>query len=336
MRLSIVHPRELGEADLVRWRQYISDDGLGSPFLTPTFTLTVGAHREASRVAVLEDDGGRVAYFPFDVDRERVGLPFGGGMSDAQALIGPPDFECDLPDLVQRLGVREWRFDHVVPGQERFAPYRHSLHGSPVIDLTRGHDTYVREVRESSSVLQQIARFRRNLVRDAGEVSVVWDSGRAADVDTLVAWKAAQYVETGVRDLFAEPWRAAVLHDLVAAGDDECRGVVGALKIGDRPIALHLCLVRGEILHSWFPSYDQEYGKYSPGLILLLDQAEKASSHGIGTIDLGRGDQRYKLRVANSSYQVAEGRIPARSAWFRAAILGRHPGWLLRRLKLRS
>ena len=335
MRVSIVHPRELGDADLVRWRRYIGDDGLGSPFLTPTFALTVGAHDGASRVAVLEDGAGRVAYFPFDVDEERVGLPFGRGMSDAQAFIGPPDFECDLPDLVQRLGVREWRFDHVVPGQERFAPYRHSLHGSPVLDLKRGHDAYVREVRESSNVLKQIARFRRNLVRDAGEVSVVWDTARAADVDTLVAWKAEQYAKTGARDLFAEPWRAAVLHDLVAAGNAECRGVVGALKIGDRPIALHLCLVRDEILHSWFPVYNEEFAKYSPGLILLLDQAAEAASHGIGTIDLGRGDQPYKLRVANSSYEVAEGRVAARSAWSRAVILARHPGWLLRKLKLR-
>jgi CelD/BcsL family acetyltransferase involved in cellulose biosynthesis len=333
LRLSIVHPREVTGSALARWDAYTSaDPALAGPFLTSTFVQVIGRHRAVARVAVL-DDGERIAYLPFEADRERVGHLFGGGLSDQQALIGPPDFECDLPAVVRGLQVRELRFDHLVGPMTPFAPYVSSRHPSYVIDVSCGYAAYERDRASSSNVLKQAAAGQRRLGRDHGDVEVVWDSVDPRDLELLVRWKEQQYRRTGVRDVFADPWVLDVLRELRARDHPDCSPRLAVLRAGGRVVALHLGLARAGVLASWFPVYDPDFHAVSPGNILMHALAEMAPEHGIESIDLGRGTQQYKERFANSSYEVAEGRVPARGGAFRAAVLVRHPGWLGRRIR---
>src|SRR5205085_684232 len=62
-------------------------------------------------------------------------------------------------------------------------------------------------------------------------------------------------------------------------------------------------------LHWWYPCYCYDLARYSPGLILLLHLAQCAPDFGIRTIDLGKGNEPYKLRVRTSQVLVAEGAV---------------------------
>ena len=64
-----------------------------------------------------------------------------------------------------------------------------------------------------------------------------------------------------------------------------------------------------KVLHYWFPAYDRDYARYSPGVILLAELARAAPGLGIDTIDLGKGDADYKRRFATGGVQLLEGRI---------------------------
>jgi CelD/BcsL family acetyltransferase involved in cellulose biosynthesis len=333
LRLSIVHPRELTPSDLTRWESYTSADSrLAGPFLTPTFAQVIGRHRAEARVAVL-DDSEQIAYLPFEADRERVGHLFGGGLSDQQALIAPSGFECELPALVRRLQVRELRFDHLVGPLEPFETYVRSRHSSLVIDVSRGYAAYERERAAASGVLRKTASKRRRLVRELGEVEVMWDSPDPEHLALLVRWKEEQYRRTGVRDVFADPWVLDVLRELRAMDHPDCRTRLAVLRADGRVVALHLGLARAGVLASWFPAYDPDCYAFSPGNVLLQAMAEMAPQHGTESIDLGRGTQEYKERFANAGYEVAEGRVPAHGGAFRATVLVRHPGWLGRRMR---
>jgi CelD/BcsL family acetyltransferase involved in cellulose biosynthesis len=79
-------------------------------------------------------------------------------------------------------------------------------------------------------------------------------------------------------------------------------------------VAVHLGLLGKDRLSWWFPAYDPDFGRYSPGLILLLDLINEASSRGIPLVDLGRGEHDYKLRVTSQFYEVAAGEVPAAGA----------------------
>ena len=61
--------------------------------------------------------------------------------------------------------------------------------------------------------------------------------------------------------------------------------------------------------HWWFPTYDVAVDKYSPGLLLLLEMARRASMKGVTRIDLGFGDARYKRAFANFATTLYVGSI---------------------------
>jgi len=88
---------------------------------------------------------------------------------------------------------------------------------------------------------------------------------------------------------------------------------------------VHFSMQSGDRLHSWFPAYDASLARHSPGACQLLFMAQHAAEHGVDCIDLGKGDEEYKLMFASGSVALGEGTIETRrlaaamrSGWRRA------------------
>jgi len=60
-------------------------------------------------------------------------------------------------------------------------------------------------------------------------------------------------------------------------------------------------------LHYWFPTFNDEYRKYSPGGVLLLHIAKELSKDNVEYIDLGKGEDTYKAKFSNDQIVLAEG-----------------------------
>jgi CelD/BcsL family acetyltransferase involved in cellulose biosynthesis len=309
----VLRPGELSGAERDIWDAFLrADPSLASPFLTPAFALAVDAARDDARVAVVGEPGSPDAFFAFSASPDGVGAPIGATICDAQALIACDGFDWDPPELVRDAGLTSWSFDHLVATQQPFARFHRELHSSPLVDLGSGHDSYLADVRaRSKDVLAQVARRRRKLGREVGDVVVEWQAHDEAALDTLLAWKSAQYRDTGVWDRFDQPWIVDVVRALAETSSDGLTGLLSTLRAGDHLVAVHFGLLGRDRLVWWFPAYDAAFGSYSPGLILLLDLVADAAARGLTFVDLGRGEHHYKLRVANGTYDVAEGVVPA-------------------------
>ena len=61
------------------------------------------------------------------------------------------------------------------------------------------------------------------------------------------------------------------------------------------------------VLHLWFPTYDEELGKYSPGNIYFVEQAAAAEQLGIRRIDLGGGNERFKASLRSLARRSPQG-----------------------------
>ncbi len=263
---------------------------------------------------MIEDAGELVAFFAFSSGADATGAPIGATICDAQALVVRTGFDWDPAELVRAAGLESWTFDHLVSTQRPFEPFHHARHTSPTVDLSAGHDAYLAQVRaRSKDVLAQVARRRRKLAREVGDVVVEWQTDDVRVLDTLINWKSAQYRETGVWDRFDQPWIVDVVRALADTAADGLTGVLTTLRAGDHLVAAHFGLQGRDRLVWWFPAYDSSFGNYSPGLILLLDLIAEAAARGLTLVDLGRGEHHYKLRVANGEYDVAEGVVPAAS-----------------------
>jgi 2-polyprenyl-6-methoxyphenol hydroxylase-like FAD-dependent oxidoreductase len=87
MRIFLIHPQELGQAEIASWHSMQqATPELDNPFLSPEFAVAVGRARPDARVAVLMDGNSTLGFFPYE--RHRLGL----GARDRRppvALSGP-------------------------------------------------------------------------------------------------------------------------------------------------------------------------------------------------------------------------------------------------------
>jgi CelD/BcsL family acetyltransferase involved in cellulose biosynthesis len=308
---NVIHPNELGPDEQRLWETYTRDAQLGSPFLSWRFTELIGRVRPDARVAVVNDGSGICGFLPFQVDEDGSGAPIGATICDAQALVGRTEWSFDARQLVGAAGLSRWRFDHLTTTQPSFAPYYHRRHQSPVIHLEAGYEAFMQELRgHSKDLASQVGRRRRKLEREVGPVVCEWQSAQAdQDMTLLQQWKSDQYRQGGNWDRFAERWIADTVAALAQSRDPACTGVLTSLRAGDRLVAAHFGLLGRDRLSWWFPAYDPEFGRYSPGLILLLALIAEAAEKEVPLIDLGRGEHDYKLRVTPHFYEVAEGEV---------------------------
>lgn len=315
----MVTPGELGAADFDRWRSLRSSSQLlDSPFLDPHFTACVGEVRSTARVAVLSDGNRVVGFFPHEVGRGGIGRPIGAGLSDYQAVIVSDDAALEWPSLLRQAGLWTWQFDHLAGAQAALLPrsrQRHTVQYSPALDLTGGYDAYRADLRQrSKTTLQNMERKRRKLNRDVGPVEMRLAVAGDGNLERLMRWKSLQYRQTGRRDRFASPSVRSLLHHLMEAPSDAMTAELQVLMAGDRPLAWHFGLRSSSILAYWFPAYDREFAPFSPGAVLLLDMARAAADAGCHLVDLGKGDEEYKLRFANTRLDVLSGHVASTAA----------------------
>lgn len=318
MRISVIHPSELGPAEITAWQDMQRQSsavasgaaGLRNPFLSPEFTQAVGHHRADARVAVLTDGGTLSGFLPFEKHRGGMGLPIGAGLTDCQGLVHVPGFEWDPQELLRGCGLSVFAFDHLTAEQQPFRPYLAATAPSPVIDLADGWAAYQAKLKvRSASFLRSVGRKSRKMEREVGPLRMVTASQDRAALQALMAWKSDQYRRTGRSDRFAHPWIVGLIEELFQTTGSHFCGLFSVLYAGDVPVAAHLGVRSGPVVAHWFPAYDTRFAQYSPGLIEHVRMVEAAAAIGAELIDLGKGAKRYKEELKSSDIYVGEGAV---------------------------
>ncbi|MGW2561430.1 GNAT family N-acetyltransferase [Streptomyces sp. NPDC001514] len=321
MHIRVVKPGELDEGETESWRELRAKSGSpANPFMEPEFTLAVAGVRPGARVAVISDDGVPAGFFPYERGPFGHGRAIGLGVSDCQGAVLRPGLRLASRDLLRACSLSAWEFDNLEAGQTLFAPDSVEEFASPVIDVGEGYTAYEERLRDRSPKFYRTTTAKeRKLGRQAGETRFVFDERDPAALRTLMEWKSAQYRRTGRRDRFAQEWISTLVRRLHETRTPGCSGVLSVLYAADRPVAAHFGLRSRTVLSCWFPSYDTEFAKYSPGLVLHLRMAEAAAADGIGMLDLGRGAAEYKDALKTGELRVHEGsstRLGARAALY--------------------
>ncbi|WP_435969734.1 GNAT family N-acetyltransferase [Streptomyces sp. Qhu_M48] len=326
--MRVVRPGELTAREVEAWRELRARTGApANPFMEPEFARAVAAVRPRSRVAVWWEGEEPVGFFPYEKGPLGQGRAIGFGVSDSQGAVLRSGLRPSARALLRHCGLAGWEFDNLEDGQPVFEGAAVESFASPVIDVGEGYPAYEALLRvQSPKFLRTTLAKERRLGRQAGgEVRFVFDERDPAALRTLMEWKSAQYRRTGRRDRFSKDWITTLvrrLHELRTPG---CSGVLSVLYVGERPVAAHFGLRSATVLSCWFPAYDPEFAKFSPGLVLHLRMAEAAAAAGIGMLDLGRGDAEYKDALKTGELTVYEGAVVRPGV--RAALhwLGREP-----------
>lgn len=349
MNVQLKKPEMLTPAEHERWRQIVDcEPAFDSPYFHPEFTQAVSDCRDDVEVAVISDGREPVGFFPFQRCGQQA-RPVGGQLSDAHGIIHDGSLQLEdgqLRQLLRQCGLTAWHYHYQIESQIPAAHWQPQRDVAAVMNLTGGFAAYADRL-PSKNVIRQTERKARKLAREHGAVDFLWHSLQEEHLQQLMDWKSAQYAQSEIADVFAFDWTRQLLRHLWQRTGNELQGLLSVMTVADRPVALHLGLRAGAVLHQWFPAYDPALRDYSPGMIHLLEMARQSATHGVTRIDLGRMCH-YKSRLATDTVDVAAGNIdlqPVRRllrhgyqqtfAWLRHSPLRsvtRVPGRMLRRL----
>lgn len=168
---------------------------------------------------------------------------------------------------------------------------------APFIDWTRfsSWDAFTDHfVRRRSTLRRDSRQKRRHLERDHGPLSFVVQDARREVFERCIAWKSAQYLRTGLSDTFADA-RNVELFRLLFAKDVL---LISSLSAGERLLAVHFGGLADDGVYSWVAAYDPEFGRYSPGRLLLEDLLRACQARGHREFDFGIGHCAYKWYYA--------------------------------------
>src|SRR4051812_38942706 len=133
-RATVVRPRDLGDAEVERWRALQSTDReLQNPFLSPAFARAVDEVSDRARVAVFLDGPTIVGFLPFELRGSRVGTPIGGRVNTRQGFVHDPELPWSWRGVLDAIGLDVLEL-HDAVGPQRHGERTLGLVPAPVID----------------------------------------------------------------------------------------------------------------------------------------------------------------------------------------------------------
>jgi CelD/BcsL family acetyltransferase involved in cellulose biosynthesis len=352
MNVTLLNARDLTPAHWARWRE-IRDASpeLDSAYFSDAFARALSDVRGDLAVAVLEADGEIQGFFPHQRRGFGFGSPAAGRLSDFHGLLARRELDVDVPALMRACRLASWDFHALVTSQAAFAPYHARVIESHYLDTSKGLEGYEAGLKRAKSLQpKRLAAARRKAEKSFRSVKFVAHVEDPRALDTLLEWKSRQYREAGTIDNFSFGWIRDFVRRIHLLRGDDCSGMLSALYFDGVPAALHMGLRSRDAWHWWFPRHDDAYAGFSPGALLLHYAIEHAPSLGVKRIDLGYGDEEFKLRMRSGAIPVALGRVEVPSvagtvrrwragleAWVRRTPLlpiVRYPGRVLKRLEV--
>lgn len=342
---------DLTPAHWARWEEIRGQaPELDSPYFCPDYLRALAAFRDDVRVAVLESGGEIEGFFPHQRRAFGLGSPPGGRLSDFHGLVASRELEVDVPALLRACRLSTFDFHALVAGQAAFAPHASRVLESHYLDTSKGLEGYEAGLRNAKSFQPKRLQAARRKAEGQFKVEFVPAAEEPRLLDTLLEWKSRQYREAGTIDNFSYGWIRGFIGRLHATRTEGFAGMLSVLLFDGAPAALHFGMRSRDAWHWWFPRHAEAFAKFSPGSLLLQYAVEHAPRLGVKRIDLGYGDEEFKLRLRSGALPVASGRVELPSvagalrrwrvgleAWVRRTPLlplVRYPGRLLKRFEL--
>lgn len=301
---------DLSGAAKRQWNDWArADPALSSPYFRVEFAEAAAGVCPGAGVAVFRRDGEVVGYYPHQ-RRGATIQPLAAPMSDYHGVIGPRGAKPTLVEAAALMKARRFAVSAWV-GEASNVAMPGALVDDSILSIVPegGYDAWYAARRKAfPKYFKDKERARRGL--DGAFGSVEFEIGvRDHDLlDRLIEQKSAQYVRTGLHDIFACGWTGQALHALMdAEGEDGFGASLAVLRVDGEVGALELSLHAGRTVHMWFPTYSPKVGRWAPGILLSMETIRQASERGYREFDYGvGGGNAYKKYFSDQTEPVAE------------------------------
>ncbi|ESQ76741.1 GNAT family N-acetyltransferase [Asticcacaulis sp. AC402] len=306
--IDLVQANDLTAADEALWRGFVAlRPELTGPYFDIRYVRSIAAAVPNCAIARFHEDGRVTGYFAFQ-KRGDILLPMGAPLSDYHAVVGACDFVADFDRLMRLTHTRRLEFQGMVG-----TPTGRGAHVGltrRVADATNGFDHWW-ETQDAANhkFFKNVSRCMRNVEKDFGGFAFTWEKVSPELMDWVIGLKRDQYRRSGMHDVFGCRWTRAMLDQLAAVDLPDFGLRCGVFRHDGRLVAVEIALVQGEDVHLWFPAYDQDYGRYSVGILLTIAIIKNTEALGLKRFDFGTGGEDYKSPMTVPGAVCLEGEI---------------------------
>ncbi len=191
------------------------------------------------------------------------------------------------------------------PGWMRPVLRQYLIMGAPTISLAdESYEAWL--AGKSSNFRSQMRRVGRQFDAAGGRARVSTHETLRSDIDTFMRLHAARWEDLGESGLVAIADRVPAMLEAAAAELlDSGRLRIWILEVEDEPISAQLFVAAdGEVAYV-NGGWDERFARLKPAMLGILCAIEDAFARGEKRIDLGAGEQPYKLRFSDGNDPVA-------------------------------
>ncbi len=282
---------------------------LGSPYFALGFFDAVAAVRGDVRVIVQSGDGTPDAFLPLQLGAMGYARPLSGPLADHHGVIAADGTPVDAATLLRAAGISVYDFFGWMPHPG--TALGEVSDGSWVVDLSGGMEAFkARRKKAGGNTFRTIFSANRKLAEAGHDLEFCPDDTSEEALAQLFEWKSGQYRASGHFDVFSVDWTRKLIVQLCALdGSSGVRGRVSSLRIDGKLAAVHFGMMTPRAMHYWFPAYDPNLSKASPGNALLDLLLESLCEEGVDEVHLGPGDYRYKAALGSWQMPLAQGYV---------------------------
>lgn len=289
----------LSARDRQAWINLARRSGLSSPLLHPDFACAVGQVREDVRIALYRDARGLAGVFAHHRRPGGFARPIGAAFSDVHAILTRPGLDVTPSQLLQLAGLSRARFCAVHTGHDTPPEGMMSAGAAQACVLEAEPEALMESLRAAHPKrFKDLRRRLRRLEEDHGEIRLEASADRSA-FEQLVAWKRAQFRQTGKHDVLAPRWAARLMETLFDGRGGEVKGRLITFTAGGRLVAAEFGPEAEGCFHPWLAAYDPDMAGYSPGHLLVYQLVSQMGALGLERYDMGPGHDDYKKYFAN-------------------------------------
>ena len=225
-------------------------------------------------------------------------------MCDYQAFIAPVGYPIVVSDLLRQWKLGTWTFESLVAPAEILSQTTTLVSTvSRRAVLREGYAEYLTEMARMGKSMRKIKTQLRLLNRDHGEVRFVSDCRDDAVLWAIFDWEAQRFNAGKSIAL----WVRSAIEALYGTRTADFAGMLSALYAGDRLVAAHFGIRSDGTLYYWFPAFNPEFAKYTPGGLLICFLLQHLAANTLDVLDFGPGGENYKEYFNNSTIPVHRG-----------------------------
>lgn len=172
------------------------------------------------------------------------------------------------------------------------------ISGAPYIPLSGSYEAYLRGL--SANERGKISRSRRKLMGEQGAVYCnIGAEDRERALESLVRLHELRATERGIRSSFART-RVLNFHRDLLERIDSSQIWLRALRVGTALVAVYYGFALNGRVSYFQLGHDPEWGRFSPGAVLLQETIREAYERGYQEYNFLQGEESFKVRWTQS------------------------------------